>query len=183
MKLPSSHLAPLLIGLNLVLPTSANVIISEFLAANDTIQVPNAVSGRFDDWVELQNPTETDEDLSGWHLTDDPSEPNAWTFPDGTILPANSFLVVLATGDGFPDANGNLRTNFRLSSGGENILLIRPDLSVASEFGSSGTPYPGQSPDISYGLHPNTGQTVFFETPTPGTANDPDGLARVEELT
>lgn len=183
MKLPSSHLAPLLIGLNLVLPTSANVIISEFLAANDTIQVPNAVSGRFDDWVELQNPTETDEDLSGWHLTDDPSEPNAWTFPDGTILPANSFLVVLATGDGFPDANGNLRTNFRLSSGGENILLIRPDLSVASEFGSSGTLYPGQSPDISYGLHPNTGQTVFFENPTPGTANDPDGLARVEELT
>lgn len=177
-----SYLARLLVPALLITATFAEVVISEFLAANDSIQVPNAVPGTFDDWIELQNTTGTNQDLTGWHLTDDLSEPDAWTFPAGTVVPANGYLVVLASGDGFPDANGNLRTNFRLSSSGENLVLVRPDLTVASEFGPSGSPFPGQSPDVSYGLHPNTGESVFFETPTPGTANDPNGLARVDEL-
>ena len=175
-------LLPILVGLSLIFPAAANVIITEFLSANDTIAVPNAVAGTFDDWIELHNPTASPEDLSGWHLTDNPSDPDAWTFPIGTVVPGNGFLVVLASGDGIPDSNGNLRTNFRLASSGEYVALIRPELTVASEFGPSGSNYPSQSTDVSYGLHPDTGEAVFFATPTPGAANDPAGQGRVEGL-
>ena len=163
-------------------PLSGSVVISEFLAANDSITVPNAVPGKFDDWIELSNPSGNQIDLGGWHLTDDPDSPNAWTFPAGTIIPDNGFLIVFASGEGMPDANGNLHTNFRLSKSGENLSLIRPDQSVASQFGPAEAPYPLQSDDISYGAHPSTGNGVFFSTPTPLAENDSEGIARVASL-
>lgn len=162
---------------------TATPVINEFMAANDTIVVPDAEAGTFDDWIELRNPEGTAQDLSGWFLTDDPGDLQAWSFPEGTIIPANGFLVVIANGDGVPNSNGALCTNFRLSGGGEYVALVQPDLGIASEFGPGGADYPLQSPDVSYGIHPTNGQTVFFETPTPGAANDPAGVARVSALT
>lgn len=176
-------LSTLLSLLALTSISSGSIVINEFLTGNDTIIVPNSVSGRFDDWIELRNPTGTAVDLGGWHLTDDPSEPTAWTFPAGTIIADNGFLLVFASGDGVPDANGNLHTNFKLSKSGENLALIRPDNSVASEFGPTGSPYPAQSDDFSYGLHPSTEASVYFSLPTPLAANDADGIARVDNLT
>lgn len=173
---------PLFLALLSITFAPANVAITEFLASNHSIVVPQAEPGTFDDWIELHNPTGSDEELGGWHLTDSLSDPTAWTFPAGTVIPAHGYLVVLASGDGIPDSNGNLRTNFRLSAVGEYLALIRPDLTVAAEFGPSGTLFPGQSPDVSYGLHPDSGLPVFFTAPTPGLANDPAGLARVDEI-
>ncbi|MFT7303735.1 MAG: hypothetical protein ACI8UZ_002578 [Akkermansiaceae bacterium] len=163
--------------------SSGSIVINEFLTGNNSIVVPNTVPGKSDDWIELRNPTGTAVDLGGWHLTDDPSAPTAWTFPAGTIIADNGFLVVFASGDGVPDANGNLHTNFKLSKSGENLALIRPDNSVASEFGPRGTPYPTQTNDYSFGLHPTTGTSVYFSTPTPLVANDANGIARVADLT
>ena len=160
----------------------ASLVISEFLAANDTISAPNAVAGRFDDWIEIHNPTGTSQDLGGWRLTDDAGDLNAWIFPAAASIPPNSFLVVFASGDDHLDANGNLHTSFRLSKGGEYLALVRPDGTIASEFDPGGSSYPSQSDDISYGHHPDTDEIVFFDTPTPGSENDQNGIARVSPL-
>ena len=169
-------------ALSTITQSRASIIINEFLTGNDTITVSNAVPGRFDDWIELHNPTGTAVDLGGWHLTDDPGNLTAWTFPAGTLINDNGFLIVFASGDGIPDSNGNLHTDFKLSKSNESLALVRPDGTIASEFGPSGTPYPDQSDDISFGLHPSTNASVYFSTPTPGAVNDANGIARVAHL-
>ena len=161
------------------------LVINEFLASNDgtysLYPEPNQIAGRTDDWIEILNLSNSTVSLDGWHLTDDPTELDQWTFPAGTTLGAGEFLVVYASGDEVPDANGNLHTNFRLGTGGEYVGLVRPDLSVASGFNADGTDYPAQEADISYGIHPFTAAPVFFAGPTPGSANDPNGINRVED--
>lgn len=168
----------------------SELVINEFMASNDGgltnnsnnwYPIANQVAGTTNDWIEILNNGSSPLDLGGWHLTDDPSAPEKWTFPASTNIPAGGFLIVYASGTGVPDANGNLHTNFRLSSGGEYIGIIRPSGSVASEFGPGGSNYPGQDEDISYGLDPNTGTSVYFSSPTPGAVNDNAGIARVRD--
>ncbi|MGC6582254.1 MAG: lamin tail domain-containing protein [Akkermansiaceae bacterium] len=160
----------------------SDIIINEFMAANDTTLVPNAVANTFDDWIELLNTSSAPIDLGGWHLTDSPGQPNKWTFPAGTTVGVGEFLVIIANGSGIPDANGNPTVNFKLSAGGDYLALVRPNLSVASEFGPGGMIYPEQSDDVSYGKHPTSNADVYFSTPTPGAPNDIGGVARVEPL-
>lgn len=164
------------------LRSEGSIIINEFMAGNESIVVPNSVSGRFEDWIELHNTSGTAHDVGGWRLTDDPDDLNTWIFPTGAIVPANGYLLVFASGDDSPDARNNLHTNFKLSKSGEYIALVEPDGTIASEFGPSGSPYPDQSDDISYGHHPTTDEIVFFNAPTPGSGNDEGGIARVSSL-
>lgn len=167
-----------------------DLAINEFMAANDGGQTNNPngwypiagqVSGRTDDWIEIINRSNAELPLDGWFLTDDASELNKWAFPDGTIVPAKGFVIVYASGDDVPDANGNLHTNFKLSSGGEYLALADPLLEVASEFGPGGSDFSDQDDDVSYGLHPETGLSVYFGAPTPGGDNDAAGQAQVAD--
>jgi hypothetical protein len=157
------------------------VRISEFMAANKSIVIPNA-PGVFDDWIELHNPDATAVDLTGWFLTDNAGNLTKWPFPPGTTLPAGEYRVILANNGNGPDANGNLQTNFALAAAGEYLALIRPDLSVATEFGPEGSNYPPQSDDISYGLNPSDLTLVYFSTPTPGAPNSTNGFVVVSDL-
>jgi hypothetical protein len=50
----------------------------------------------FLDWIELKNNGGTAADIGGWHLTDELDEPEKWTFPAGTSIPAGGYLVWLA---------------------------------------------------------------------------------------
>jgi hypothetical protein len=158
-------------------PQISTLRINEFMAANSATAVPNAVAGRFDDWIEIHNTSGAEVNVGGWFLTDTAAIPNKWTFPPGTLVPADGFLVVFASGDNMPDANGNLHTNFGLSAGGEYLALVRPDLSVASEFGPAGTNFPPQDTDLSYGVSPLDLDSVYFATPTPGAPNSASGIA------
>jgi len=69
-------------------------------------------------------------------------------------------LVVFASGDNAPDADGNIRTNFKLSAGGEFLGFYDPDSVALSEFGDEGIDYPEQVTDVSFGL--NVGLGRFF---------------------
>ncbi|MGB6220540.1 lamin tail domain-containing protein [Haloferula sp.] len=165
-----------------ITPEVSELAINEFLASNDGgTLVPNQIPGTTDDWIEIHNRGSTTISLAGWHLTDDAGELDQWTFPPGTNITSGQFLVVFASGDNAPDANGNLHTNFKLGAGGEYVALVRPALTVASEFGPNGTDYPSQDADVSYGLHPSTLDSVYFQIPTPGAPNDVSGLALVED--
>ncbi|MFP6898099.1 MAG: lamin tail domain-containing protein [Roseibacillus sp.] len=169
---------------------SSHLIISEFMAANDggTSNNPNSwwpianqVAGSTEDWIEIQNTGSSPLDLGGWHLTDNAGNPAQWTFPPSTNIDGGDFLVVYASGNNSPDANGNLHANFALAANGEYLALIGPSGFVASEFGPGGSAYPPQDDDLSYGLHPNSGTSVYFTSPTPGAPNDPGGIARVAD--
>ena len=50
--------------------------------------------GDYGDWVELYNMSSRTVDLSGCGLTDSEDNPFKYTFPDGTELKADSYLVV-----------------------------------------------------------------------------------------
>ncbi|MDB4788770.1 lamin tail domain-containing protein [Akkermansiaceae bacterium] len=164
------------------LVSEGSIIINEFMAGNDTTVAPNSVPGRFDDWIELHNTGVIAQDMGGWRLTNNPNGSSAWIFPAETIVPANGYLIVFASGDNTPDTKRNLHTNFKLAKSGEYLALMAPDESISSEFGPAGSSYPNQSDDISYGVHPVTDRIVFFENPTPGAKNDADGIARVAPL-
>ena len=168
----------------------SELIINEFMAANDGgdsgnpngwYPISNQVLGTSDDWIEIYNTGSNTLDLAGWFLTDDQSDLSMWTFPTNTLISGGGYLIVYASQDNEPDAHGNLHTNFKLAAGGGYVALVRPAQTIASSFGLGGSDYPKQDDDISYGGHPITDEAVFFSSPTPGAANDPNGLARVAD--
>ncbi|MBL9167002.1 MAG: CotH kinase family protein [Verrucomicrobiales bacterium] len=145
----STCLALLGIFALLPLPSPAqDIVISEVMAENRHGLIDG--SGLRQDWLELENRSGTDLNLTGWHLTDDPRQLDKWTFPPRTLR-AKERLVVFASGRNQTDAAGHLHTNFRLSSSGEYLALTRPDRSIASEFSPS---FPEQLPDVAFGLGP-----------------------------
>jgi len=147
---------------------SAAVVISEFMAANDTVLFDE--DGDAEDWIELHNDGSTAVNISNWHLTDDDGDLSAWSFPN-TILQADEYLVVFASGKDRAISSSELHTNFKLKASGEYLALVLPDgVNVVSEYAPE---YPQQFDDISYG-----GDT-YFPIPTPGAENG-DGVDSLE---
>lgn len=142
---------------------AGQVIITEFMASNSTTLADG--DGNYSDWIELRNNSPATVSLAGWYLTDDPLNPVKWRFPAGgvTTMDPGQYLVVFASGvhrdaadapiDPYFDAGGRLHADFKLDANGGYLALVMPDgHTVASEFGGSGTAYPPQKTDISYGL-------------------------------
>lgn len=133
-------------------------LINELVADNETGITDE--EGNRSDWIELHNPNPFAIDLGGWHLTDDPLDPEKYTFPPLQIS-AGGYRVFFAN-----NRPGGL--NFQLSKSGDYLALSDPDGNLVSEFSPA---YPPQFDDISYGLS-NTGQLAYL-VPTPGAANGP----------
>ncbi len=134
------------------LPADSGVRINEFMASND--HTIDDGDGKSSDWIEIHNAGPGEANLAGWHLTDDANNLSKWTFPPSTLIPENGYLLVFASGknaDDYVDPAGYLHTNFKLTSGGEYLALVKPDgLTVASQFAPA---FPAQFTDISYGVH------------------------------
>jgi hypothetical protein len=167
-------LASLLVGGTWAQTSPPDVFISEFMASNSGKQT-NSVHdelGNSPDWIELCNAGVTDESLTGWFLTDNATKPAKWQFPE-TLLPAQSYLVVFASGR---DTNvaGQLHTNFKLAASGGYLALVDAATNVVSQFAPA---YPPQLPDVSYGCDRLDPSLVgYFVTPTPGAPNATCGL-------
>lgn len=102
-----------------VAPFSPNgVVINEFMASNQ--QTVGDEAQEFDDWIEIYNNNQVTMDLSGYVLTDKVDKAYKWVFPQGTLLPANGYLVVWADEQG---SQGTYHCNFKLSSAGEMLML------------------------------------------------------------
>ena len=147
--------------------SNGDVVINELLASNDAVQADEA--GEFDDWIELYNNTDADVSLDGYFLSDKADNPEKWAFPDGTVIGAGDYLIVWADEDG---DQGALHTNFKLSAGGETLLLVDPNGAIADEitFGE-------QETDVSFGRFPNgTGDFEALE-PTFGASNSPSSAS------
>ncbi|MDA7633171.1 chitobiase/beta-hexosaminidase C-terminal domain-containing protein [bacterium] len=158
------------------------VMISEFLAVNDSITQDG--QGQFSDWIELYNYGEEAVNLAGFSLTDDALNSSKWRFPE-RLLPAGDFLVVFASGEG-GETLGELHCSFRLASDGEFLGLATPDGVFIHQYEPT---YPKQRTDLSYGIGSEwePGQMpIDFEgylvTSTPGRRNDAFVLGHVEPV-
>ena len=136
-----------------------DLLISEFLAENQSIRADS--DGDFSDWIEIYNASDQAQSLEGWSLTDD--------FKDyKMVLPLDSsttgaFLLVWASGKNRTNWVGDLHTNFKLSSGGEYLALIRPNgRRVAHEYLPK---YSKQVADISFGLNQSHRGTKMAKEP------------------
>lgn len=148
------------------------LVISEFLAVNSAILQDD--DKEFSDWIEIQNTGETNENLKGYYLTDNPLNLTKWKFPD-INLDAGKFLIVFASEKNRVDPAKTLHTNFKLSGSGEFLALVGPDgKTIISAFSPQ---YPAQEEDASYGFY--NVQAVFFDQPTPGTANIQGGKVQL----
>ena len=137
--------AALIFGVSSPRAIAAPVLV-EFMASNDSSLYDE--DGQSSDWIEIFNPDPTSADISGWFLTNDPTELDKWELPSGVVLPSGGSLIVFASNK---DRDvGELHTNFKLSkeSGGYLALIEGDGQTVANGY----TDYPEQFDDISYGL-------------------------------
>jgi hypothetical protein len=152
-----------LLALGLALPLRAQVVISEFMAANS--KGLKDADGDTSDWIELHNLGTTAVNLQGWSLTDSTNLAPRWAIP-ATNLSANGYLVVFASGKNRAVVGLELHADFTLSAAGEYLALVNPEGEVSSDYAPA---YPGQYSDTSYGL--SNGRTYYFPQPTPGMPN------------
>jgi hypothetical protein len=146
-----------------------DLVINELVASNGAGLVDE--DGDFSDWIELYNPTNTSLNLSGWALTDDPNQPQKWTFPDVTIG-SGEYLVVFASGKDrqATTSSRSLHTNFRLDRSGDFVGLYRI---LDQQFSDTLSPtYPTQLRDTAYGRVGHQAALAYLENPTPGAPND-----------
>jgi len=142
------------------------VLINEVMADNDAV-IPDGM-GEYDDWFEIFNPADTSVDMSFWFASDDVTEPRKWIFPNGTIVPANGYLLVWADSD--PE-QGDYHTSFKLDADGEELAITGPDF-----YGNTlcdSVSWIDMPTDSSWGRYPNGSATwqICLEA-TPGAPND-----------
>jgi hypothetical protein len=73
-----------------------DVVINEFSTSN--LEGFQDEFGRTEDWVELYNTTNSAINISGWYLSDKQDNPSKFAFPEGTIIEANGYLVIMCSG-------------------------------------------------------------------------------------
>ena len=161
-----------LIALAMIVPTHADLHITEFMAINGGSLQDEG--GDPSDWFELFNSGPDSIDLDGFFLTDDEATLTKWSLP-AVQLDSGSFLLVFASEKNRRVAGSELHTNFKLADG-DYLALVDPDgAAVIAEFGPAADPLPPQFEDVSYGLMQSGNRTpsVLIDANPSGTAHVP----------
>ena len=136
---------------------------NEILASNDSAWEHEGV---FPDAVELFNGSAMPIDLSGMSVTDDPRNRRRFVFPQGTTIPARSYLVLRADSSS-PATEANL--GFGLSADGEGLYLF--DTIERGQIVLDSVEYGIQATDLSIGR--DRDGVWAINRPTLGFANRP----------
>lgn len=154
-----------------------DVAINEFMADNETSVADQA--GEYDDWIELYNNGTTTVDLSGYYLSDKEGEPSKWQFPENTLIAPKGYLIIWADEDEDQASAQEIHASFKLSSGGETLLLVNSDKEIIDQIG-----FGEQQADISYARIPNGIGNFQSRTPTFNANNDNSAtnISAIEEL-
>ncbi len=113
------------------------------------------------DWIELANPTGLPLNIAGLVLKDS-DDTHGYTIPDGTVIPANGFLVL--TEDDFGFGLGK----------GDSVRIFENSMLIASTTWTDHT-------NPTWGLYPDVNGKEYRNTleETPGAANEFDGIPKV----
>ncbi|MCE3280532.1 MAG: C-terminal target protein [Bacteroidetes bacterium] len=157
-----------------VLNIEKGIVINEVMPDNQTTQADNY--SEYNDWIELYNNSNSAVDLSGYHLSDNASDPAKWTFPAGTMINANGFLIVWADND--TNQVTGLHAHFKLSASGESIFLSNSSMQIIDEI-----TFPTQSTDKTYGRYPNgTGSFATLNPTFNSTNSEPISVEETHPL-
>jgi hypothetical protein len=141
--------------------TTDGVVINEVMASNSSVVADEF--GEYDDWIELYNNSSEAIDLSNYYLSDRYDSLYKWTFPVGTIIEGNSYLIVWADKD---EDQGGLHANFKLSGSGEGVYLSDVNQELVDEL-----LFFTQQTDVSYGRYPNGTGDFEFLSPSFNASN------------
>ena len=196
MKTKFRFLTMILIGLaSIHSSVQAQLVINEILSSNTIVNLDEEDYYEYNDWIEIYNQSSNEIDISGFHLTDDLDQPSKWTFPQGTIIAANDYLIVWADGkDKVPGDQDSLiftnvlvfeieghHSNFKLSSTGEEIALFNSN-GVELDKISFGN----QLGNVSFGRSSSDpSQWVYFSVPSPKAVNntiETNNLAQIDAV-
>ena len=144
-------------------PYRTDVVLSELQASNKATVMDG--DGDFSDWIELYNPGPETSELGGCFLSDDESEPCKWQIPELTLQSGECALIFCSKKD---RTEGELHTNFKLSSDGDTLYLSSPEGELLWQ-----TSYESCPTDAS--LCFEDGETSASYFPTPGFPNTDDG--------
>ena len=145
--------------------TNSPLVIHEFMASNTSVLADP--QGEFDDWIELRNVSDAEVDLTGRYLTDEPTNPRKWAFPEGTRIAAGGYLIVWADEDG--RATRGLHASFKLAKEGEVLRLTDTDANLNAILDS--VTFGPQTDDRSYARTAADADVWEIQEPTPGGAN------------
>ena len=127
------------------------------------------------DWVELYNTTGRDVSLAGLGLSDNEGKPLKWRFPDGAVIPAHGYYLVLCTGKNRMDTLRNApHSNFRISAEKETIILSDSQGRVLDRVMIDNLPQ-----DCSWGRN-DSGQMQVFQVATPSLPNNQTGFQQMD---
>ncbi len=141
----------------------AQVLVNEICASNSTIIEDEF--GEYPDWIELYNAGDVAVNLADYSLSDDPDDPEKWSFP-AVILEPDRWLLIFASDRNLTATN--LHTNFKLSAGGENVLLSNPAGVLLDQIN-----FPALEEDESFGrLLDGSLQMALFAVPSPASSNN-----------
>ena len=143
--------------------TQAPVQITELMPANKSSLLD--ADGNFSDWIELCNVSGEACDLDGFYLSDDSDDLLKWRFPSVSLAPGERMIVFCSDKD---RTDGELHTNFSISSAGETLYLTSP----------AGLPlwsFTYQSAADDQSIVIVDGLQSLSYTATPGYDNSPEG--------
>lgn len=140
---------------------AANVVVNPVVL--NEVQSNDPAGGA--DWIELANPTEEALDISGIVIKDS-DDTHAYTIPDGTVIPAQGFLVIIEEQFGFGLGKG------------DTVRLFENDRLIGSTTWTEHT-------NPTWGLYPDVNGTEYRSTlkETPGAANVFAGIPDVVDWT
>jgi len=138
-----------------------DVVINEIMSNN--ISTASDASGKFEDWIELYNTTNSPVSTAGLFLTDTLGLLQKWELPDYTI-PANGYAIIWADEDG---SQGDMHANFKLSNLGEQLILTNADSLVIDSI-----TYLIMPDDIAFARLPNGIGPFVMQAPTFKANND-----------
>ncbi len=153
---------------NATFGSAGDLVINEFLASNDANTADQ--DGEFDDWIELYNNSASAINLEGYYLSDNESDMMKWTFPAGSEISADGYLIIWADND---ETQAGLHSNFKLSSAGESIYLSDASGTIIDQIA-----FTSQTTDLSFARIPNG--TGNFQSATPTFNTNNESVAQVE---
>ncbi|MCB1052878.1 MAG: lamin tail domain-containing protein [Acidobacteria bacterium] len=115
------------------------------LVITEIMQNPAAVSDSSGEWFELYNPSGISVSLTGWIIRDNGSDNH--TIQGALTIAAGGFLVLGNNGNSTTNGGVNVDyvySGFNLANADDEIVLVRPDNSIADEvdYGLAGWPSP-----------------------------------------
>jgi hypothetical protein len=132
--------------------------------------------GTFPDTVELWNEGAANVDISGLRLSDDPGQPNKFTFAPGTVLGPGSNLVVFANNS---DGTPGIHLGFSLDADGDSLRLFDRVSNGGAQLDS--VKFGRQLADFSIGRISSSGEWQLTQ-PTFGSANIAASLGNERNL-